>query len=269
MHPLPSRKKNTTVFWTPVNSASCVDASRGADLVAKTVDDIFIQEPVKVLSVIAQDPERKYVEGDMNAAAYKRCPGYIEYLKNMYEIRSIADITFEIDENRKVFNVIAPQWIKSRIDFRSAPNSDTHILVSLGLFTLFYSDRPVHIEQLPPFLNMTPRSGNFTVVPGTFDISKWFRPVELAIEIKGGVNRVEIKAGDPLCYVRFCTEDRSTIVLERVSVSHDLDDLTGKCLTIKHIEPGNTLEQNYARMKDKIAAFFKKQKRCPFRKYLK
>lgn len=261
----PTRRKNTTVFWAPVNSARCIDSFNYPDYTAKTVDDIYIQEPVKVLSVIAHDTERKYINSKPVSAEYKKCPGYIDYLKNAYEIRAISDIIFEIDETRKITNIIAPDWIKSRIDFRSAPNSETHILVSLGLFTLFYSDRPVFIEQLPPFLSLTPRSGNFTVVPGTFDISKWIRPVELAIEINGSARRVEIKAGDPLCYIRFCTEDRSTVVLERVSVNQDLDELAGMCLAVKKIEPGNTLEQNYARMKDKIAAFFKRQKRCPFR----
>jgi hypothetical protein len=175
-------RKHTTVFWAPVNSARFIDAANVLEYNPKVVDEVFVQEPTKVLSNIAQDPERKYVNSKAVSAEYKRCPSYIEYLKNTYEIRSIADITFEIDDDRKVTNIIATDWIKSRIEFRSAPNNSTHILVSLGLFTLFYSDKPVHIEQLPPFLSMNENSSNFTVVPGTYNINKWFRPVEIAIE---------------------------------------------------------------------------------------
>lgn len=257
----------TTVYWAPASSAAFVTGQEHPYDDSNAVDDLFIEEPVSVLSVVSKDPKRQYLHTDpMNmSAAYKKCPAYTTYLKNVYQLNSIADIKFTIDADRKIVSVDAPEWVRSRISFRTLPSKDTYILITLAIYVIFYSKKPVQIEQLPPFLSTNPRSSQFTVVPGTFDISQWVRPLEFSIEIKDHVSNFEIKKGDPLCYVRFCSEDGALVKLEKTGVTKELNDAVAACMAVKNIEPGNTLQQNYVRVKNIILGLFKKKLRCPFR----
>lgn len=262
-------RKEVVVKWVPVNSAKFITSAEHFYDTSNLVDELYMEEPVRLTSSLAQDTKREYINSTPTSAEYRRCPGYIDLLRNVFEIRSIADMSFEISEDRKIINIDAPVWLKGRIQFRSAPNKDTYILVSLGLFTLFYSESPVRMEQLPPFLAMGERTADFTIVPGAFDIDKWIRPVEVAIEIKHHVTCLKIKKGDPLSYVRFITPDNLPVRLERTELTNELDELAASCLAVKNIEPQNSMVQNYARMSGKIASLFGKKSLCPFKRFLK
>jgi hypothetical protein len=86
------------------------------------------------------------------------------------------------------------------------------------------------------------KANNFSVIPGSFDITKWIRPVNLALEAHDQT-QFEFKRGEPLYCVRFETED--TVQLERGDFTEDIKTAMASCLNVQNYVPGMNLKTLY------------------------
>lgn len=246
-----------TVNWTLYNSGPHIDLN-----VVKAYTEYA---PKKVLSEVGQDPARDYGDSSLQAN-YKKCFAFLDYLRNAYQLCAPFDIKISIDENGRVVGVETPQQITSRaIVFRSEPSAETNIVLSLAVNYVFYSKSEVLIEQLPAFMDYTLSTQGVTAIPGTFDISKWVRPIEFALEIKKGVRSVVIKHGTPLCYIRFVTSDGSSVSLQEVDDNDALKAIVNMCGGLKAVRSQTPLKECYSLAK-KFVDRFLRPSRCPFRR---
>lgn len=228
-------------------------------------DAMLDMAPVKVLTQVLTDPDRSYVlQQEPKGAAYGRCPAFIDYMKNTYALVAPFDVEVTIDENGCVLQVVAPSPQASElVVFRTAPSRDTNLIISLADTYLFYSKDEVRIEQLPPFMDYSLMRQGVTIIPGTYDISKWVRPVEVAMEIKKGVRSIRFAAGTPLSYLRFVTPNNDTVKLNKVEYTPELRDTSAACTGLKAIRNNLSLTQCYAYGK-RVVDKFLRPKRCPF-----
>lgn len=238
----------TTVFWTPYVSGEAV-----------TYQDMTYFEPESVLSKAAKSRPSRSDDAD-----FIRCPGFISYTKNLYCIKSPYDMTFNIDpKTKRVESTDMAEYVRKAIVFRSVPGVDSYLTISLTFFYLFFSEDSVIAEQLPAFFEH-PERRQFTVVPGEFNIGKWVRPFEAAIEVHPDVTQLVIKRGDPLFYCRFRDGAGSTIKIKRVEMTPQLEKTLHSCTHLKKAIPWVGLSDCYDMARLLIKRLFGKG--CPFRR---
>ena len=87
----------------------------------------------------------------------------------------------------------------------------------------------------------------------------------ISFEVKDDNEKIKIKRGDVLFYVKFRTEDNSKVELERTPFTDELDKTMYSCFNVKKILPGLPLKTLYSMAESFMKTLsFRKPKKCPF-----
>ena len=220
---------STLVKWTVNNSG--LGLALGQDMV------FFEPEPLI--------PWLKKEKGELN---YLKCPAVIDYVKNMYAIKSPFDYSFEFDAES---NILVSQerdmeffntWLMKR-----QSNGSKNCFFTLNINAIFVSEKPVILEALPAMFHDNDFIRKINWVPGSFDISRWYRHAEVTCETREPKGTIKIKRGDVLFYVKLNPEKNDKVVLEKMSREEEqtVFPLARACTSIKRIQPGFNLKQCY------------------------
>lgn len=219
-------------------------------------------EPEPVIKAIIKERDKD--------VKYLKCPAFQDYYKNCFLIRSPVDLTLTIEQNGEHKYIATKQYTQEFFDkniFSRLDTNSKYSMLSIQFYYTFISNESVILEQLAPSMHKTKTLNNINIIQGMYDISKWIRPVELAIEIIDDTKPIVIKRGDPLYYVRFVT-DKNVTLTRIVDFNKDINQVIKSCAAFKKFVPGNTLEKNYEiaasyinLIKDKL---FNKKSKCPF-----
>lgn len=202
-------------------------------------------------------------------SAYIQCPAFLDFVKNTYVIRSPFDLTVTVERNKDGNKYIGidrydREFHQENILPRFDDSSKTTLLTMMTCY-LFFTDTSTVIESLPAHMHSTELLKNTIVIPGTFDISKWYRPVDFSVEWIDESKPLVFKRGDPLFYVKFKTDEKVNLI--RTEYTDDLVNAVESCTTLKTIVSNNSLEENYKSAGSFLelfkSKFFKKSK-CPF-----
>jgi len=88
------------------------------------------------------------------------------------------------------------------------------------------------------------------VVPGRFDIGKWFRPMNMEFQLWEGVSEMKIAANEALCYIHFNTDKK--IVFKKFIMTREMDKLL---VSILRASP----YRRFARLSDRYRVFEQSQ----------
>ena len=77
--------------------------------------------------------------------------------------------------------------------------------LQLMLPYVFLADEPVYMAQLPPICHYRPEGLPGLMLGGRFPIHVWPRPLMWAFEWHDTTRPLELRRGEPLCYVQFET----------------------------------------------------------------
>jgi hypothetical protein len=178
---------------------------------------------------------RNFIAG--NANNFFGCPAITGYFKNTFVIKSPTDIHLVFDSEKNWINIknfdqnFYDSFIENRCDVRA--DSLTPMLMSLKLHYYFYSETSCLVEVLDPTMHRQSCVENIRVIPGSFDISKWFRFLQPAFEIIDPDKPLIIKRGDPLFYVRLVPKDDSKVDLVYKEFNKEMLNETVKCMGLK------------------------------------
>lgn len=225
------------------------------------INNISLVPLESVLKSITNNRKAKYIE----------CPAFTDYYKNCFLVRSPFNFEIEIkktEDGKKYFSTENPEkeFYGAHITDRNEENS-LFSMMSIEYGFTFYSSHSLVIEQIPAMLHMHEAEflKNIMLIQGTFDIAKWYRPVNYAFEIIDDNKPINIKRGDPLFYIRFLTKEKINFIYDFDNVY--ADKVTASCLSVKRLFPTLKMEDNYNIAKNIIEIFknkiFKKSK-CPF-----
>jgi hypothetical protein len=111
---------------------------------------------------------------------------------------------------------------------------------------IFFSEEPVDAVFSPPFMHQAEYIKYGTCIPGTYDISKWFRPFVFEIQTWKSSGKFILPEGDPLFYIEAFTDRK--IILKRFVMNKTLHDYAQACVKAKN-EYGSHLPlvENYRR----------------------
>ena len=218
----------------------------------------------------------RLVKQRQNTTRFFKCPSFVDFYKNTYAIKSPLDLELSVhyEENGEAYyktNQYGQDFFDNIVVNRNSQNI-TFKTFSLSLSYLFYSEESVIIEQVPISMDIECQPSNARLIPGQFDISKWWRPIDYACEIVDESKPVEFVRGVPMYYIRFRTKDNKKVELIRRDHDADVNKVIESCMDVKKMTPGNLLEENYKIAKsymDYMKSKIFPKKKCPFEKFWK
>jgi hypothetical protein len=181
-----------------------------------------IDHPACVRPLLSNDYQpflnlSKHITSSRKNATYLKCPAHTDFLKNTFVFCAPFDLNINIDIDTKTNSAtvfcdnIDQEIYQSIIDTRFIPDaaSKKTKLPVLGIdwLVVLQSTELCLVQLLPAFMHRNDFTEKTTVIPGEYDISKWTRPIETAFEIRNNQERIEIKQGDALAYIKFHSAD--------------------------------------------------------------
>lgn len=181
-------------------------------------------------------------------ANYLQCPAITEACRNEYVAFSPFDLTINIDKANG--QIITDRFgqdffdgnIRNRMD-ETAPQNP--VLLTLPIRYMFYSKDDVEMQTLDLPIITSKSSENFKVIRGGFNISKWIRPIELAVEVIDHTKPITLCAEDPLFLIKFKTPGDVPVKLTRVDRTPELEDLNKVFTGLKTFRPNLKLNKLY------------------------
>ena len=195
------------------------------DLNSKYGELLFYPFGKKAMTVMDVDKEANILA----------CPAFRDSYKNTFYFQSPKDMT--ITKNKEELSWFLPEVDKGR-DFEyvsTAVYPRTNRTFSIRYMNiLFWCEENLEIEQLHPSLVDSELAAKTEVVPGKFNISKWFREIDNAYQMRKDFESINIKRGEPLFFIRFHT-DRE-IVFKRFSYTEEIQKLNKMCIKTKNVD---------------------------------
>jgi hypothetical protein len=138
-------------------------------------------------------------------ASINRCPAFNDYLTNLYELKSIYDYEFYIEDNLVKSNMYSEKFFDDHVVIRDINQK----WFSFSQQYIFFTEEPsllMTVYEFPNFENNN-ITENCHTIPGQFDIGKWFRNTEFPFFLKKDCNRFKIKENEVYSYIRFHTDE--------------------------------------------------------------
>lgn len=172
----------------------------------------------------------KIAGGDsFNFNAIKKCPATKKFCNNTFIVKNFIDYDLNLKEGLVYSKSRDQKFFNDYIVTRSVDDA----LFSYGYpGHIFFAEKPLLMEVMPPFLHDSEIVSKTMMVPGTYDIGKHFRTVDFAFQFKqkkdSSINFIE---NDPLFYARFNTEEK--IIFKKFYYTSELKQMMENILSLR------------------------------------
>ena len=156
-----------------------------------------------------------------NIEEYFRCPAAQDEIRNTYIIKAPSDLEINLTNN----DIKAYGFENEPIFVRSAKGR----WVDFNLEHVFFAPTTLRMTIYPAYLSDNEITRGTRFFPGTYDISKWIRPINPSYLIHS--NNLKVKRGDALYYIKFHTDKK--ITFKHFYLTDNLKVLIQRCLNIK------------------------------------
>jgi len=212
-----------TVYWTDDLPSFCTPLLRGYTL----------DKALSAMNLSQQDRD-----------LVAKCPSWREYYANTFVVRAPIDFTLYSDGqgNMGINTELDEPW-RSRAFQHLTKN-----LHQLLLPDVFFSDKPMKIEQIRPVLVGSEVHNHIEMIQGSFDIGRWFRAMAFGFRVKENEQTViQINRNEPLYFIRFITD--KPVVLKRFNMTPKLLDILENVFMVKNSQATfYTKMENYYRL---------------------
>lgn len=183
---------------------------------------------------------------ETNGDNWFQCHAFLASVKNTFILRLPFSTSFGLDNELGVFPIDSDPE-NMRFVALKQPSVKESLTFTVRGNWIFWCEEPLEMTSMPAFYH--PKVFNGYYIGGSFDIGRWFRPIEGAIQLEQGVNAVAIQRNDPIAYVRFQTPE--PIQLKRFYLTKELEELCWGCIKYKRHEPQRALSFLYSKFTDK------------------
>lgn len=171
-----------------------------------------------------------------------KCPASIDLLSSTYYIENPLQIDLSIKEGDTVYS--DTPYSKNILNFRSF-NHEYAIIDYLISLTLF-SKEDIEVSTINPFIS--PQS-NIFAIPGKFNISKWFRPINPSFMVKAKNCDIQFKKESPMIYLQFNTSEK--IEFKEFYFTDTLKEVSIEMVGYKRYSKKNSLHGLYSIFDDR------------------
>jgi hypothetical protein len=217
--------KSTIVYWAyaPVPEKN-------------TYISMMLKNPIPLFKTL---PERSSVNAREN---YINCRGLPNLYKNTFLVTSPIDADISVNytnDNTHFWGTGTDFFIGRPRPFKNMNSVD------LDFSYIFFSEESLELSQIPAFLHKTTFSENAFIASGSFDISKWFRPIFPSFIFWENSSNLVLKKDDPLYYLDFKTN--KNVILKQFDFTKDIYEIMSGCISYRNNNPLKTLNYLYDR----------------------
>lgn len=172
-----------------------------------------------------------------------KCPAFVNQAKNTLVLHNTSDVHMKI-ENFNIVNQNKDPRNNSDVLFKvKSPSLKNSYTINYSCNWIFFADKPLHITTSVPYMHKTVHSDYGYYVPGTYDISKWFRPVEFAFQLWPGETEFRSVENEPLIYVKFNTDEK--VKLHQFNTTNEIEAYSRACIHMKRFSKIKALNSLY------------------------
>jgi hypothetical protein len=218
-------KNKSTVYWAPVFFDE------------KTDWNMFYYDLESLHDYYKDDISK---ESKTNNFFY--CPAFKNVAKNTFLIKNPIDSHYVFEDG------VAKVKSKNFTDIRAehAPSLKDNQLVRYGLQYIFFSEDPIIAKLTSPFFNQSPHMQYGSLVPGQIRIDKWFRVLNLEINLWQNSTELKIDKEEILAYISF-ESNEVDIQLKRFTMNDQLMKYAASCGSSSQWESFVPLAERYKR----------------------
>ena len=218
-----------TLYWAPV-----------LNLPEQASWHLSFENPVSVLSDIqgtrVKSPLAKH-------DSWFICTSFLEFSKNLYYVPNPVETALYFNSETSEVYALDDSNRMTTANIRTQMVQDA-LTVTLNYGIIFFSEEQLSFTAYPSFMHRSSWGNQGYCIPGTFDVSKWFRPVSLEIQLNPGVDYLKISKNDPLFY--FKTDEE--VLLQKFYMTKPLLEFMSSCVGFKQLEPKKPLEYLYNKL---------------------
>jgi hypothetical protein len=166
---------------------------------------------------------KEFINKDTANVGLLRCPAFKDLIKNVFYFSATLPIDCKIQKKEIVST--EKNFINVSLGREPSFLNRTHINASMSW--VFFSEEPLTIEVVPPFILESPHLAYGTFVPGTYNIGSWFRPVNAEFILNTGIEHFKLNSGEPIFFLRAKTE--RPVVFKRFSITQEIRNISITC----------------------------------------
>ena len=183
---------------------------------------------------------------EANGDNWFQCHAFLNSVKNTFILRLPFTTSFGLDNELGTFPIGSDPDTMKFVALKQPSVTDAYTFAVRGNW-IFWSEDSLEMTSMPAFYH--PKVFNGYYIGGAFNINKWFRPIEGAIQLDVGYNTVAIKRNDPIAYVKFNSAE--PVQLKRFYLTKELEELSWGCIRYKRHEPHRALPFLYDKFKSR------------------
>lgn len=220
-----------------------------------TSHEFDIDHPTSISKILDKDyyPFKQLssdIVANRKGAVYLKCPAHTDFLKNTFIFCAPFDLTIELNicnltNTIKVYcENISQEMFESIVDTRFLINNSSNSqypLLGIDWLTVFTTKISTMIQVLPAFMHRNNFTEKTTIIPGEYDISSWTRPIETLFEIRSNNEKIVIKKGDAVSYIKFLSNDHVKLTKSTTPWKEIVE-----CNTIRNTAKFRPLNERYA-----------------------
>ncbi len=174
---------------------------------------------------------------------YSRCPSVMQFSNNLFSLKSPIDLDLIYDGNTILFD-----YDQYPVDFISKIATERDLragMISLSICPyMFFADKDCEMQFTTPSMVDNDFVKNCMIVPGQYNVGKWFRGIDFGFFVKEKNTKVSIKKGDTIANIRFLTDEK--ITFKKFFITPECNALANLVVNYKHSQkfPINTYLKN-------------------------
>jgi hypothetical protein len=205
--------------------------------------DIVYHDPVNIYKdfISRGDPERPYPN-------YINCPAVSERFKRTFMVKNIAETALrcDLDENKELtISYLNSKTTNNAAGVRHKPTLKDNFLFEYHMAYALFAEESLTLATSSPYFHKAPHLQYGAIVPGSFDIGRWYRPIISEFNLWSGNDYFHIQPDEPLMYWEFLTNKK--VILKRYERTQKLYDITSSVINFKLVKRGSNLLSRYKR----------------------
>ena len=221
----------TKIYWSPVfNIEEYIDWN------------ILYKEPENLHKRLIQNVDKKINKFDNLIF----CPAVKNLTNNIFVLKSPMNSSYEIRGQEIIPK--SKNYITARKPHSN--NFKENYLFVLNISYIFFTEEDIDMTLTAPYFSNSPHLQFGSIVPGKFNISKWFRNFDLEINLWTNVKEFTLKEDEDLAYLHF--DSNKEIELIRFDMNEKLFKMMRACATSSNWEKYVPFIQRYKRFKESL-----------------
>jgi len=222
----------TTVYWSPWYQNSNI-----------YTENYLAHYPMdSVYKDLSEHKETRNVRDN-----FFNCHAFKNFCKDLYLLRNPYSIDLEyFPQENRFRSRKKPKGSMMDLSVTTQakePSVKDCLTVNYCVNWIYFADKPVTIQTMSPFMHNSEIYKTSYYVPGSYDISQWFRPFEVAVQMRPNETSLKSNEREPLVYAKFISEE--PIEFKRFYLTESLINHSTSCISLKKFKSFKSFPEMY------------------------